>query len=120
MRKHAWNIGVESDLLGAFKAEFDAICPLVSLKKRRLPGALPLDPTWGAYSAPQEPPVERGLRVTLTLRGGCLTPDQIIFRIFGKLTVSSLSILVSLKHFESVFPKTYKLCITYAEFPPFS
>ena len=93
MRKHAWNIGVESDLLVAFKAEFDAICPLVSLKKRRLPGALPLDPTWGAYSAsppPQEPPAERGLCVMLTLRGGCLTLDQIIFRIFGKLTVSSL------------------------------
>ena len=92
MRIHAWNIGVESDLLVALKAEFDAIWPLVSLEKRRLAGALPLDPTWGAYSAPQEPPAERGLRVMLTLRGGCLTLDQIISRIGGKLTVSSLYI----------------------------
>ena len=79
MQKHAGNIGVESDLLVAFKAEFDAIWPLVSLKKRPL-----------GLQHPLEPPAERGLRMMLTLRGGCLTLDQIIFRIFGKLTVSSL------------------------------
>ena len=48
---------MESDLLVAFKAKFDAIWPLVSLKKHWLPGALPLDPTWGAYNASQEPPL---------------------------------------------------------------
>ena len=82
---------MESDLLVAFKAEFDVIWPLVSLKKRPLPGVLPLDP-W-AYSTPQEPPAGRGLRMTLTLCGGSLTLDQIIFQIFGKLTVSSLIFL---------------------------
>ena len=40
---------MESDLLVAFKAEFDAIWPLVSLKQ---------------HQEPQEPPAERGLRVT--------------------------------------------------------
>ena len=65
---------MESDLLVVFKAEFDAIWPLVSLK-----------------SVAQEPPAERGLHVTLMLRGGCLTLDQIIFPILGKLKVSSLN-----------------------------
>ena len=90
VQKHAWNIGMESDLLVVFKAEFDAIWPLVSQKKRWLLEALPLDPIWGAYSTPQEPPAERGLRMMLMLCRGCLTLNQIIFWIFGKLTVSSL------------------------------
>ena len=29
-----------------------------SVKLPKLPGTLPLDPTWGAYSTPHKPPVE--------------------------------------------------------------
>ena len=58
MQKHAWNIGVESDLLVPFKAEFDAIWPLVSLKKRRLPGASA--PHLGGLQRPSRAPNGEG------------------------------------------------------------
>ena len=55
VRKHAWNIGVKSDLLVALKAEFDAIWPLVSLKKHRFQGLATGPHLWGLQCPPRAP-----------------------------------------------------------------